>query len=282
MPSVGAPPFGILLRQYRVAARLTQEELAARTGVSVRTISDLERGVFRRSRKDTVALLVEALALSEQERASFEAIARSASPSTDSTSSDARPSTGSPHTLPPSLSLLTPLIGREREEAAVVHLLRHAEVRLLTLIGPAGIGKTRLAWQVAVGLSDAYADGVCFVDLAPVREPRLVLPSVARALGLHDAGSQPIAEALRAFLRDKHLLLLLDNFEQVVAAATEVTALLAACPNVTALVTSRVVLHVRGEPMRQRSLPFADSLMGCRWRSSLLRHGSNCCPCRRY
>ena len=140
---------------------------------------------------------------------------------------------------------LTSLIGREQEVQAVCALLQRPEVRLVTLIGPGGVGKTRLGVHIATEMLDDFADGVSFVSLAPISDPDLVIPTVAKSLDL-TVGDTPL-EHLITSLREKQLLLLLDNFEQVVAAAPLVVELLGSCPQVKALVTSRMVLRVQGE-----------------------------------
>jgi predicted ATPase/DNA-binding SARP family transcriptional activator len=141
----------------------------------------------------------------------------------------------------------TPLIGRAPDVAVIRRTLLSNTARLLTLIGPPGIGKTRLAMQVAEESIDDFEDGVCFVGLATIQDPRVVAGAIAQALAIKEAGDQSLAERLAEALRDRHMLLVLDNFEQVQPAATLVAELLAAAPWLHVLVTSRSVLHIYGE-----------------------------------
>ncbi|MDQ5852092.1 MAG: tetratricopeptide repeat protein, partial [Chloroflexota bacterium] len=141
----------------------------------------------------------------------------------------------------------TPFIGREREVAEATALLRRAEVRLLTLTGPGGIGKTRLGLEVAAHLRDDFPDGVFFVSLAPIRNPALVASTITQVLGVREASSQPQMEHLQAYLQDKQVLLVLDNFEQVLEAAPLVAELLGSAPQLEVLVTSRAPLRLAAE-----------------------------------
>lgn len=165
-------------------------------------------------------------------------------PLVSSSPPQARPEGVHTPTLP---APFTPLFGRQQEVATACALLRRTEVRLLVVTGPGGIGKTRLALQIATDLREDFPAGVCFIALDMLRDPALVAPTILHTLGLHESASASVLDQLKDFLREHPRLLLLDNFEQVSPAAPLLTDLLLACPTLKLLVTSRARLHVRGE-----------------------------------
>lgn len=240
MDSPAYPSFGELLRHFRVIALQSQEALAERSGLSVRGISDLERGIHESPRLETVRLLADSLDLSEADRASFIASARPEKPILPASPSLSNQNQTLP--LP-----LTPLIGRARELTELIQLLRNPDVRLVTLIGPGGVGKSRLALEAGTYLIDHFAHGVCFVELAPVSNPALVPSAIAQKLGIREVPDMSLAEEIIDHLRSQHTLLILDNFEHVLPARTFVATLLEACAGMCVMATSRTPMQVRGE-----------------------------------
>jgi predicted ATPase/transcriptional regulator with XRE-family HTH domain len=244
--------FGRWLRWRRRTLDLTQDALARRVGCSVVTIRKLEADE-RRPSVQIAARLADCLEVPGADRLALIAFARAEAPPEAHPDSSSAPPTGSipwraavrpPSNLP---KPLTELIGRKPEVAAVRNALRHGDPRLLTLIGPPGIGKTRLGLAVAAEVRDTFVDGVYLVALSPISDPALVTATIARVLGVQEIGDHPVDVVLLRHLRSTHLLLLLDNCEHLAACASDVAALLEACPRLQVLATSRAPLHVPGE-----------------------------------
>jgi predicted ATPase/transcriptional regulator with XRE-family HTH domain len=237
--------FGATLRELRDAAGLTQEELASRAGLTAKAVSALERGERKRPYPHTVRSLAEALELSDEQRATLLAAVPNRSteaPALPATSVKEQPS-AMPSAAPSAPH--TSLVGRERELSEIEGFL--GQVRLLTLTGTGGVGKTRLALEAARRADVLFPEGVAFIGLAPLTDAALVIPTIAQTLGLREIEGRSAREALYAYLKDKRLLLVLDNLEHLLEVVPEVISLLEGCPDLTVLATSRAPLRVRGE-----------------------------------
>ena len=231
--------FGEWLKLRRHALGLSKAMLAARIGYSVASIAKIEAAI-RRPSQQISERLADALEIPVAERDAFMQRAR------------LLPAALPAVPISPARSLPNPLsalIGRETQIAEAIHLL-DTKVRLLTLVGPPGVGKTRLGLEIAQRLQSAFPHGAHFVALAPVRDPTFVLDIIAQTLGLQPSGST-IDEYLAVALYGQRMLLVLDNFEHLVAAAAPVAELLVACPLLCVVATSRERLHVRGERVLQ-------------------------------
>lgn len=244
--------FSQWIKQRRRALDLTQSELAARIGCSLSTLQKFEED-SRRPSKQMAELLATHLAIPGAEKQAFLLVARGME-AANAAVEGRTPEQPTPQPQPLYTNLptpLTPLIGRSDDLQTVVALLAQPEVRLLTITGTAGVGKTRLSLAVAGellgGAAVDFVDGICFVPLAAISEPALLLSSIAQHLELSQSSSLSLVQQLVQRLHDKQLLLLLDNFEQIVEAASAVSELLAHCPTLKVLATSRSPLLLRGE-----------------------------------
>ena len=234
---------GDQLRRHRTRSGLTQEELAERAGISARAVSDIERGLRTRVYRHTAWQLAEALDLPATERDAFAAAARRRPLADGHVAHHRADATGRSSGLP---SPLTGLVGRHDQLEALLGDLRDPGIRVVTVSGPGGIGKTRLAIEAARAVYPDFADGAIFVQLAVTNDPELVPSLIARELRL-TAVRKPIADSVRDHLRDRQILVVLDTFEHLLPAAAYVSELAIACPRVTILVASRTALRVRGE-----------------------------------
>ena len=244
--------FGSQLRALREAAGLTQEELAERAGVTSYAVSALERGRRQRPYPHTVRSLADALGASDEQldRLLASVPRRGAAAGAGAVDVPAQPV--APPQQPAARPLPAPvpaagLRGRERDVAALRELLLGQQRRLVTLTGTGGVGKTRLAIAAAAQVADAFPDGTAVVSLAPLSDPSGVLPAVARAVGSAVVEGPGSGDALVEHLHPLHLLLVLDNLEHLLEAAEPVAELVARCPRLVVLVTSRAPLRVRGE-----------------------------------
>ena len=258
--------FGYLLKRYRKALDLTQAELGRRAGCSEAAIRKIEAGE-RRPSAQLAELLADQLKIPADQRAVFLQMARHIIPERPFISASLPvlpvpiplrpPAQGDLHNLP---SPMTSLVGRVREIQAIIDSLKDVSVRLLTLVGPPGIGKTRLSLRCGQAVQADFRDGVWFVDLSAIHDSTLALPAIARALPMsRDVVAADMRTEVIQAIKDHSMLLILDNFEHVVdRGASDLVEILKACPGVKALVTSRLPLHVYGEheyPVPALSIP---------------------------
>ena len=249
MASVASPEArqpGKVLRSYRLRAGFTQEDLAEAAGISARSVSDIERGKQSPSPR-TTRRLAEAMGLSADQRDRFVEELLSVRDPGHGEASRSVPASASPRPHGRLPAPTTRLIGRDPELAAIARMLRDPDIRMVTLTGPAGSGKSRLALQIGENLLADFPDGVFFVSLSSLADPLLVSSAVAEVLAIKEEGGRALLETVCDRIKEKQLLLLIDNYEHLLGAAGVVARLLDACRNLHVLVTSQVPLHLSRE-----------------------------------
>jgi predicted ATPase len=263
--------FGELLRFLRERVELSQKELAIQVGYHYSYMSRIEKNQRTPDPTTLMARFVPALSLDSEPEwtARLLELARGTETRVNSalaSSEGAKPSRSAPPTALPIFDLsssnlpmiLTPLLGRDEEVVALTSLLTRDDVRLVTLIGPPGVGKTRLAAHIAAQLAGSFAHGPLFVDLTSIADVEAFLPTLAESLNVREVSDLPLLKSITTSLRSRNLLLVLDNFEQMISAAPQVLSLLVGAAGVKVLVTSREALHISGEyefPLAPLALP---------------------------
>ncbi len=239
---------GDLMRYLRESAHLTQRELASKVDYHYSYISRVEKNLHVPEAATLMARFVPALGLENEPEWSARLLELAKTAAGIKAESSFRLgvalSQDNAGKLPASL---TSMLGREREVASLIEILQRAEVRLVTIVGPPGVGKTCLALHVAEQVAKAFADGVIFVDLTPVKQAGLVLSAMAASLGIQELAEFPLIEKLKAALHKRDMLVVMDNFEQVLEAAPQLIPLLGDAPGIKILATSREALRVGGE-----------------------------------